>query len=67
MITYSDVTMSYSNTPPPQLYIKNLILHPAPPPPHSTTGTVLGISNGFRRDTENFAKQYANICYQAGP
>lgn len=66
MITYSDVTMSYSNTLPPILYIKNLILHPAPPT-YSTTVTVLGISNGFRRDTENFAKQYENICYQAGP
>lgn len=64
MITYSDVTMSYSN-PSPQLYIKNLILHPPPPTPPS--GTVLGISNGSRGDTENFAKHYANICYEAGP
>lgn len=66
MITYSDVTMSYSN-PSPKLYpryIKNLILHPPPTPP---SGTVLGISNGSRGDTENFAKHYANICYEAGP
>lgn len=64
MITYSDVTMSYSNPSPHIVYKES---HTPPPPPHSTTGTVLGISNGFRGDTENFAKQYANICYQAGP
>lgn len=65
MITYSDVTMSYSNTLPPIVYKES---HTPPgTPTYSTTVTVLGISNGFRRDTENFAKQYANICYQAGP
>lgn len=64
MITNSDVTMSYSNTLPPIVYKES---HTPPPPPHSTTGTVLGISNGSRGDTENFAKQYANICHRASP
>lgn len=38
MITYSDVTMSYSNTLPPIVYKKS---HTPPGTPHSTTGTVL--------------------------